>query len=131
MATNTAGSTARQHVTAQVTYLVKAFTKADALAVLTLGVRPAGSLVLRGGVVVTEAFNAGTNNRLDIGTSADDDGFATDLALGTVGVIVADEMATSNDAYSATDQTITATVDVTGTAATTGAGYVWVEYIVL
>jgi hypothetical protein len=68
---------------------------------------------------------------LDIGTSSDDDGFATDLALGTIGVITADEMATSNDTYSASaDVTITATVDLTGTAATAGAGTVWVEYIV-
>jgi hypothetical protein len=130
MTTNTAGTTAREYHTAQVHYLSKEFTKADAGLVLTLGVRPGGSYVVRGGVVVTEAFNAGTNNRLDVGTSADDDGFATDLALGTVGVIVADEMATTNDAYSATDQTISATVDVTGSAATTGAGFVWVEYIV-
>lgn len=130
MATNTAGTSAREYHTAQVHYLSKAFTKADAATTITLGYRPAGSYVVRGGVVVTEAFNAGTNNRLDLGTSADADSFGTLLALGTVGVIVADEMATTNDSYSATDQAITAYVDVTGTAATTGAGFVWVEYIV-
>lgn len=97
--------------------------------VYTLGVVPAGSLVLRGGVAVTTVFNAATTNVLDIGTGTDDDGFATDLALGTVGVIVVDEMATSNDAYSASEQTITATLAMSGTAATTGAGFVWVEYI--
>lgn len=130
MATGTAGTTAQLYHTNQVHYLWKEFTKADATLVLTLGVVPAGGYVLRGGVVVKQAFNAGTNNRLDIGTSGDDDGFATDLALGTVGVIVADEMATSDDSYCSTDTTITATVDVTGTAATTGTGMVWVEYIV-
>jgi len=130
MATGTAGTTAREYHTKQVHYITKAFTKADATSVLTIGIVPAGSYVLRGGVVVTEAFNAGTNNRLDIGTSGDDDGFATDLALGTVGVIVADEMATTNDAYCSTDTTITCTVDVTGTAATTGTALAWVEYIV-
>ncbi len=97
--------------------------------VYTLGVVPAGSLVLRGGVCVTTVFNAASTNLLDIGTSADDDGFATDLALGTVGVIVVDEMATSNDAYCASDTTIIATLAMSGTAATTGAGFVWVEYI--
>lgn len=130
MATGTAATTAREYHTAQVHYLSKAFTFADATLVLTLGTRPAGSYVLRGGVVVVTAFNAGSNNRLDIGTTGDDDEFATDLALGTVGVIVADEMATTNGAYSATDEIITCTVDVTGTAATTGAGFAWVEYIV-
>lgn len=131
MATGTAGSQATVYHTNQVHYFSKAFTFADDGSVLTLGKIPAGAAVIRGGVVVTTAFNAGSTNVLDIGTSADDDGFATDLALGTVGVIVADEMATSNDTYSASaDVTITATVDLTGTAATTGAGIVWVEYIV-
>lgn len=131
MATNTAGNSAREYHTKQVVYLAKDFTFADALAVLALGTIPAGSRVIRGGVVVGEAFNAGTNNRLDIGTASDDDGFATDLALGTIGVIVADEMATTNDAYNASAIAITATVDLTGTAATTGYGTVWVEYIVV
>lgn len=131
MATNSAGSKAQVYHTNQVHYFAKAFTYADDGSVLTLGTIPAGACVIRGGVVVTTAFNAGSTNVLDIGTSADDDGFATDLALGTIGVIVADEMATSNDTYSASaDVTITATVDLTGTAATAGAGTVWVEYIV-
>lgn len=130
MATNTAGTVAREFHTAQVHYLTKAFTYADDGSTLTMGVRPAGSYVIRGGVIVTTAFNAGSTNVLDIGTSGDGDGFATDLALGTVGVIVADEMATTNDSYSATDETITCTVDLTGTAATTGAALAWVEYIV-
>ena len=97
--------------------------------VYAVGVRPAKSLVLRGGVCVTTAFNAGTTNTLHIGTSGDDDGFATSLALGTIGVIVADEMATSNDAYSTSDEAITATLTLSGTAATAGAGFVWIEYI--
>lgn len=110
--------------------LRKAIAYSDgATAVVTVGVVPAGSIVLRGGVAVTTAFNAATANVLDIGTSADDDGFATDLALGTVGVIVVDEMATSNDAYCASDTTIIATLALSGTAATAGAGHVWVEYI--
>ena len=109
----------------------KDFTFADDGSTLTLGVVPIGATVLRGGVVVSTAFNAGTTNVLDIGTSDDPDGFATDLALGTVGVITADEMATTNDAGPFTsDTTITCTVDLTGTAATTGVGRAWVEFIV-
>ena len=131
MATGTLGTTAQRYHQNQTHYLWKAIAHTDDGSTLTLGIVPAGSLVLRGGVVVTTAFNAGTTNVLDIGTSADTDGFATDLALGTVGVIVADEMATTNDAYCATDTTIQCVVDLTGTAATTGAGYVWVEYIVM
>lgn len=131
MPTNTAGTQARLYHTHQVHYLRRSISFADgASTVYTLGVIPSGSVVLRGGVVVTTAFNAGSGNVLDIGTSADDDGFATDLALGTVGVIAADEMATTNDAAVTADTTITATVALTGTAATTGAGVVWIEYLV-
>lgn len=130
MATGTAGTTARSYQSHMVHYLRKKITKADATLVVPLGYIPAGSVVIRGGVAVREAFNAGTNNRLDIGTVADDDGFATDLALGTVGVITADEMATSNDFYVSEDTLINCTVDVTGTAATTGIAEVWIEYLV-
>lgn len=124
-------ASAQKYQTNQVHYLRAEIAYTDLTGkVYTLGVIPAGSVVIRGGVVVTTAFNAGTTNVLDIGTSADDDGFATDLALGTIGVIVADEMATSNDTYSATsDITVTATLALSGTAASAGAGVVWVEYL--
>lgn len=131
MPTNTAGNTGRQYQSQQIHYLRRAFDYTATTAVaLTLGTIPPGAVVLRGGVAVITAFNYGTNNRLDIGTSGDDDGFATDLALGTVGIIVADEMATSNDFYSTSAQTITFTPDLTGTAGTTGSAVVWIEYLV-
>jgi hypothetical protein len=130
MATGTAGGTGQEYHTNQVHYLSKAIVFGDDGSTLTLGKVPPYAAVIRGGVVVTTAFNAGSTNVLDIGTSDDTDGFATDLALGTVGVIVADEMATSNDSFATTERTIQCVVDLTGTAATTGAGYVWVEYIV-
>lgn len=131
MPTNTAGTSATWTTAPVVHRLWKQVTYADNGVAKTLGYRPAGSIVLRGGVVVTTAFNAGTTNTLNIGTAGDDDGFATLIALGTVGVISADEMATTNDAYSSSDEAITATVVLTGTAATTGSAYVWVEYIIL
>lgn len=131
MATNTAGNAARTYQQHMVHYLRKRISFADgATTVHTLGIIPAYSTVIRGGVVVTTAFNAGSGNVLDIGTSADDDGFATDLALGTIGVIAADEMATTNDAYVTADTTIIATVALTGTAATAGEAFAWVEYLV-
>lgn len=130
MPTNTAAVQAREYQTHQVHYLRKYFTKADAGNTLSMGFKPPGAAVIRGGVVVIEAFNAGTNNRLDLGTVDDTDGFGTLLALGTVGVIAADEMATTNDAYSESAVEIKCVVDVTGTAATTGKGIAWVEYII-
>jgi hypothetical protein len=96
---------------------------------LTIGVIPAGAVVINAGVVVTTAFNAGTTNTLDIGTSGDTDGFATALALGTIGRIVADEMATSNDLYSTSEVTLQCVVTLSGTAATAGEGFVYVEYM--
>ncbi len=130
MPTGTVGTVAREYHTDQVHYLSLPISYLDgATKVYTVGIIPAGALVIRGGVCVTTAFNAGTGNVIDIGTSADDDGFATDLALGTIGVINADEMATTNDAYVTTDTTITATLALTGTAPTAGAGFAWIEYI--
>lgn len=120
-------STARVYHTNQTHYFRKRIIFSDT--VVTLGVIPAGAIVINAGVVVTTAFNAGTTNVLDIGTSGDDDGFATDLALGTIGRIAADELATSNDLYSTSDVTLTATYAQTGTAATAGEGFVFVEYI--
>jgi hypothetical protein len=130
MATGTAGTVARDYHTAQVHYLTKSFTYADDGSTLSMGYVPAGGFVVRGGVIVSTAFDAGSTNVLDIGTASDTDGFATDLALGTIGVITADEMATTNDAYCSADTEIKCVVDLTGTAATAGVGIAWVEYIV-
>lgn len=106
-------------------------------AAVSLGWLPADASIIGGGVVVTEAFNAGTNNVLDIGfrnagdgTADDPDEFATDLALGTAGVIEADALATAADAHFPSGAEIIATPALTGTAATAGAGIAYVTYIV-
>jgi hypothetical protein len=115
----------------QVTQIIyRPVTFADNGVARVVGTLPEKAVIINAGVVVTTAFNAGTSNVLDIGTSLDDDGFATDLALGTIGRIAADELATSDDLYSTSERTITATVALTGTAATAGAGIVFVEYFV-
>lgn len=131
MATGTAGSTARRYHTSQVHYLLKKIQySGGASAVVTVGKVPAGAVVINAGVVVATAFNAGTSNVLDIGTATDDDGFATDLALGTIGRIAADELATSNDLGPfVADTAITATLALSGTAATAGEGWVYVEFL--
>lgn len=108
----------------------KDFTFADNGLTLTVGYVPIGATVIRGGIIVSTAFNAGSTNVADLGTAADPDGFATDLALGTIGVIAADEMATSNDAGPMTDNTqIVVVPALSGTAATAGVGRAWVEYV--
>lgn len=129
MATGTAGSSARQMSFQAVHYLRKGFTYADDGSVLTVGVIPAGAVILKpiSGVHVKTVFNAGTNNYLDIGTSADDDLFGTDLALGAATFVPLDEAV--GGYVVAADTTITATVDLTGTAATTGEGEIVICYI--
>lgn len=130
MATGTAGSRARGSHYQFPHVIARDFTYADTGA-LTVGVVPANSTIQDVYVIVSTAFNAGSSNVLDIGTSGDDDGFATDLALGTIGKIAADEMATSNDLGPfASDTTIIATPALGGTAATAGVGRVVVTYIV-
>lgn len=129
MATGTAATASRHYHTHQVHYLYKSIAYTDNGSTLDMGYVPAGAYVVRGGVIVTTAFDGNSSNVLDIGTSSDTNGFATALALGTIGVISADEMATTNDAYCSADTLIQCVVTSTASA-TAGAGMVWVEYIV-
>ena len=129
---------AGQHYELNMMHFLRAtFVFGDDGSVISLGWVPDNASIIRGGVVVTEAFDAGTTNVLDIGfresgdgTTTDDDEYATDLALGTIGVIDTDQMAGAGDAHHPLGAEITCTVDLTGAAATTGAAVVWVEYIV-
>lgn len=122
------GVVARQYSYQQVHYLRKSFTFADDGTVLTLGTIPAGAQICKqsSGVYVNVAFNAGTNNFLDIGTSANDDLYGTDLSLATIAFVPLDEAVTM---IVAADTTLTATVDLTGTAATAGEGEIVITYI--
>ena len=123
------GTTGKRYHTDQTHFLRKEVTFSDNGSTVTVGKLPPGAIVVSAGVIVSTAFNAGTSNVLDIGTSGDGDGFATDLALGTIGNIVWDELATSNDLYATTEVTVTADVALAGTAATAGTGHVYVEFI--
>ena len=109
-------------------YLKKDIVFGDNGTVLTVGIIPSGATILKAmsGVLVNVAFNAGTTNVLDIGSSADGDLYATDLALGTIAFVALDEAVTMKVSA---DTTITATVALAGTAATTGAGVVVIAYI--
>lgn len=119
---------AYEYHTHQTHFLRKDISYTDTSTV-TVGVLPAGAIVVGAGVVVSTAWNSGTSDVLDIGTSGDGDGFATDLALGTIGNIVWDELATSNDLYSTSEVTVTCAVTSVGTAASAGTGHVYVQYI--
>lgn len=119
---------ARQYHQQMVHYLRLGLVFGDNGVAKTVGVIPAGALILKAlsGVQVTTVFNAGTTNVLDIGTSADDDLFATDLAMGALAFVPLDEAVSP---LVAADTTITATLGLTGTAATTGAAIVVIAFI--
>lgn len=129
MPTNTQGTNARKYVQHQVHYRSVDFTFANDGQTLSMGYLPAGATVVGCGVVVSTLFNGNSSNILDIGPTADPDGLAADLALGTVGVIRNSTLATSNDAgpYAA-DTEIFAFVTATASAST-GVGRAFVEYI--
>lgn len=128
MATGTAGTVARQFHTQQIHYLRRSIVFGDNGTALTLGTIPAGSLILKplSGVQVNTAFNAGTSNTLNVGTSADDNLYGTLLALGSVAFVPLDEAVSF---VVSSDTVMTATVVLSGTAATTGAGEVVIAYI--
>ena len=130
MATGTAGTQARSYGTHQVHYLRKAFSFADTTAVaITVGILPAGALILRNlsGVQINVAFTAATNHRLDIGTPANDDLYATDLELNAIDFIEIDEAVSM---VVDVDTTITATPDLTGASNTAGSGEVVIAYLI-
>lgn len=96
--------------------------------VVTIGTLPAGAVILRAisGAQVNVAFNAASTNVIDIGTTANDDLFATDLAGGTIAFVAFDEAVTQ---LLAADTTFTATYAQTGTAATAGSARIVICYI--
>ena len=111
-----------------VAYLARRIQFGDNGKVITVGTIPANSQIIKplSGVAVNVVFNAGTTNVLDIGTTADDDLYGTDLALGTAAFVPLDEVVSY---YVTVDTTFTCTVALTGTAATTGDAVVQIAYI--
>lgn len=122
-----AGSDARQFHTQQVHYLRKSISFADDGVEVEVGKLPAGATILKplSGVNVDVAFDAGSTNVLDIGTDANDDLYGTNLALGSIAFVPLDEAVAMTVS---SETTITATVALTGTAATAGNGEVVICY---
>ena len=107
-----------------------------ALADLTSGTRmpaidvPAGAIVLGGFVGITTAFNSGTTDALIVGDSVDADEYAT-VSAGSGALSAALYKALTPTGYQyTTNDAIELTWTGAGTAATTGAGYMIVYYIV-
>jgi hypothetical protein len=126
MATGTVATIARKFHHDLVHYVTKPIVYTTLS--YTIGKLPAGALVVDAGVVVTTPFAGVTPQTLDMGTSADGDGFATALVITSAGKKVADELATSDDLYMSADTDVTATLSA-GATVSAGAGYVYVAYI--
>ena len=113
-----------------VKYLHKDFDKANAGQTISLGAIPPDAVIdyAGSGVEVHELFNAGTTNRLDIGTAANTTLYASDLPLGSVGFKPLDE-ATALHRPSQTEWTeLKAVIDVTGSTSAGGKASVIIRY---
>lgn len=125
---------ARQFHSQQIHYLRANITFADNTKVVTLGTVPAGSQIINAisGVFVNTVFNAASTNVLDIGTTANDDLYGTDIALGTKAFVALDEAATATDVnawYVSADTTFTCTPTCTGGSLSTGNAVVVIAYV--
>lgn len=132
MATNTAGSAARQFHHQMVHYLRKTITYADNGDTVIVGYLPAGAVVLPGlsAAMVSTAFNGDTTNTVDIGITGSTTKYASALALGTVGWIELDvitESAATSTLTTAVEEVI-ATV-VSTASASAGSAEIVVAYI--
>lgn len=130
MATNTAGTVARNNYDQDIAYLRKRVTIAGASAgglptvaytatTINMGTLPAGATILSAisGVDVLTVFNAGTNNRLNIGITGTTAKYASNSSLLTAGFVA---MAVAVGHTVDVDTPIIATLDITGTTPTTG-----------
>jgi hypothetical protein len=95
------------------------------------GKLPPNSLVLRAGIVVTEAFNSDGTDMIKIGGSGNADRYVGNTDVSTTGskTPAAGSSATP-PAVSAGGDVVTATYSNGGSEPTTGKAYVWLEYIV-
>ncbi len=130
MPTNTAGTTARYGNIQQVHYLSADFNVADVDVsggiTKTLGVIPAGSVVIQpmSGISVHVAFDDTTV--VDIGTTGTADLWATDLVTTNLGFVPCD-VAANYKVY--VDTTVTAKFVPAGTSVTVGSATAIICYI--
>jgi hypothetical protein len=129
MATGTAGTVARQFHTQQIHYLRKSIAYTDGGTTVTVGIIPAGSLLVKpiSGVAVNVAFNGNATNTLDIGPSTDS---GTNLwmtvgSLATIAFVPLDEAVTNL----VTVDTIVQAAVVATASASAGTGEIVIAYI--
>lgn len=112
--------------------MVKKITFANLGSAVTVGKMPPYSHVVGGGVHVVTAFNSSGTDLLDvgfIGSTTDDDAYATDLTLAAVGFLALDELAATTNIMQSVETTVTATPAQSVADATAGEAYVIVNFV--
>lgn len=132
MATGTAGTVARQLATQQVHYLRKRVTFSDEGTEITVGIIPAGSSVIGGGVHVVTAFD--DSSTIDVGfkdgNSTDDpNAYATALTATAIGFITLDELDATTNIQQTQDHKVTATVNDGSGAVSAGEADVIIMFV--
>lgn len=130
MATNQQGSLARYNTPQQIDYLRRRVTVANAGVAVSVGILPPNAIILKSvsGVTVSTVFNAGTTNTVDIGVTGTAGLYGTGLSL-TATNFVPVAQAVSYITSSSGDTEIFATVNLSGTAATTGVADIVIGFI--
>ena len=100
-------------------------------ATVAVGVLPAGAIITKANVLVGTAFNAATTNLIHVGVTGNDDASVdqTEVTAGTPAWYPADDLAVGNGYKATADTIIYVTYDQSGTAATTGAADVVVQFV--
>jgi hypothetical protein len=122
------GGQPRYNAQQQITYLRAKVTFEDSGSVF-VGEVPEGALILKAqsSLNVLAAFNAGSANTIDVGTSVDDDLYASALSGTSVAQVPFDEFTAANVTSEAVK--LYATFNGSGAAATAGEAIVIVAFI--
>lgn len=132
MATNTAGTVARDFHKQLVHYLRKRVTFADEGSVIDVGVIPAGASVVGGGAHIVTAFDDSAT--IDVGfrdgSSTDDpNGYATALVATAIGFKALDELAATTNIQQTVPAIVTASVNDGTGAVSAGVADIIVMYV--
>lgn len=124
--------TAREYHTSQTHYLRRSVSfntpGITSATTVEVGTIPANALVLRVGVRIGTAFNAGTTNTLDVGYVGAATAYFSAQAAGSVAVNTATITAANQNPSASAPTPIFVRYNTGGTAASAGEATVWVEF---
>jgi len=128
MATNTAGSKARDLVVQAVHSMRKSITFDGSLTGSMPAELPDGAIIVGASVHVFTAFDAGTANTINIGVSGEADRFMSAGSLAAAADVPFDDLVLANRKMSGNTD-ITYAMTLSGTAATAGQADIVIQYI--